>query len=659
MAFSADQTSIPTSSEAPSMSPDVEMQPGLTGRSLVIALALTVLAGLWVRQAEIIVLSTQITESIPAIPGLAALILLLPINALLRRTRRVRPLSRAELLVIFLFVTLSSTMMGVGVTQFLFALMGAPFYFKTDNIPAVRPFLPTWLMPHNLEIVRQMYERSPDGTVPWRYWLAPMGCWLIFFLALWWTLYCLMALFYRVWSEERLAFPQVFIPLAMTGEEGGKTPFFRNKLMWSGFLVAGLYNLVNIVHVFYPSLPAPGKDIDFSPFFANPPWSEIAPLKIEIRPELIGLGFLVSTEISLTVWLSYFAMKLAAVFGVSMGATPGQLPYPQEQGIGAYLVLAAMLVWISRRPLRTIWRAAVSGKKEYGPEGISARWIFAGLGSGFVVVWSFATLAGMAAWVAFVYILLVLAVALVYGRLRAEAGVPLVWLFPYYMQKQVLLFTFGSQPFLASGQTTLPTWALFTFLARGYFPAMTGYQVEGMELSRRAHINPRRLVFAVCLAVGVGFLIGWYNHLTPFYHYGAQNLRGIWGTWIAQPEYKAAAEYSSTPRHPQLPRIWATTVGGLVVYLLWALRLQFAGFLLHPLGYAMTCSYGSLIWFSFLVVWMLKSLALRYGGMAFYRRLVPFFLGLALGHFAVAGILWGLMGGLSGDAVQGYSVFFG
>ena len=68
---------------------------------------------------------------------------------------------------------------------------------------------------------------------------------------------------------------------------------------------------------------------------------------------------------------------------------------------------------------------------------------------------------------------------------------------------------------------------------------------------------------------------------------------------------------------------------------------------------------GSLIWFSFLVVWMLKSLALRYGGMAFYRRLVPFFLGLALGHFAVAGILWGLMGGLSGDAVQGYSVFFG
>ena len=636
------------------------MEPGLTGRSLLIALVLTVLAGLWVRQSEIIVLSTQITESIPAIPGLAALILLLPINALARRMRGIRPLSRAELLVIFLFVTISSTMMGVGITQVLFALMGTPFYFKTDNIPAVRPFLPTWLMPHDLEIVRQMYERNPNGLVPWGYWIPPMLCWLLFFLALWWTLYCLMALFYRAWSEEeRLSFPQVFIPLAMTGDDSGKTPFFRNKLMWSGFLVAALYNIVNILHAFYPSLPAIGKEVDFAPLFGSLPWSEVVPLKFEIRPELIGLGFLVSTEISLTVWLSFLLMKLAAVMGVSMGMAPGKLPYPQEQGIGAYLMQAVMLIWLARRPLRKTWRAAVGGSKMYGPEGISARWIFAGLFGGFMVVWSFATIAGMAAWVSLLYLLLVLAVAMVYGRLRAEVGVPLVWLFPYYMQKQALLYTFGSAPFVASGATTMPTWALFTFLARGYFPAMTGYQVEGMELARRARIEPRRVVFAICLAVGVGFLIGWYNHLVPFYHYGAQNLRGIWGTWIAQPEYTAAAEYPTTHKQPDGARMWATGVGGMVVFLLWGMRLRFAGFLLHPLGYAMTCSYGSLIWASFLVVWLLKSLALRYGGMEFYRRLIPFFLGLALGHFAIAGILWGLLGAWARDAVQGYSVFFG
>ena len=54
------------------------------------------------------------------------------------------------------------------------------------------------------------------------------------------------------------------------------------------------------------------------------------------------------------------------------------------------------------------------------------------------------TIAGMAGWVAAVYLVLVLAVALVYGRLRAEAGVPRGWLFPYYMQKKALLYAFGS-----------------------------------------------------------------------------------------------------------------------------------------------------------------------------------------------------------------------
>ena len=73
----------------------------------------------------------------------------------------------------------------------------------------------------------------------------------------------------------------------------------------------------------------------------------------------------------------------------------------------------------------------------------------------------------------------------------------------------------------------------------------------------------------------------------------------------------------------------------------------------------MACSYGSLIWGPFLVVWTLKSLALRYGGMQFYRQTIPFFLGLAFGHFAIAGILWGLTGAWTGDSVQGYPVFFG
>jgi hypothetical protein len=45
--------------------------------------------------------------------------------------------------------------------------------------------------------------------------------------------------------------------------------------------------------------------------------------------------------------------------------------------------------------------------------------------------------------------------------------------------------------------------------------------------------------------------------------------------------------------------------------------------------------------------------------MHFYRQTIPFFLGFALGHFAVAGIFWGIAAAWSGEAGKGYQVFFG
>lgn len=652
------------SMNARSLSSDTQPQgaAGLTTRSLAMAVAFTIFSGMWIRQSEIVALATQVSESVPAIPGLAALVFLLGLNVILRRVRASLVFTRAEMLTVFLFVTVASTIMGIGVTQFLFALITTPFYNTDNRIADNRPFIPRWLAPHDLTAIRHLYERDPNGVVPWQLWAQPLLMWTFFFLALWCTLYCMMALFYRIWNEEeRLSFPQVFIPLEMTDNDPSRTPFFRNRLMWAGFAVAAVYNLINIWHALVPSVPAIGKNIDIGIFFTVPPWSEMAPLKFEIRPELIGLGYLVSTEISLTAWLSYAINKLAAVIGVSLGATPGMLPYSQEQGIGAYLVLALLLCWLSRRQLIRLFRSALAGGNDKGgPEGLRIRWTFAGLFGGFAAVWCFMTIAGMAAWVAGVYLALVLAVALVYGRLRAEAGVPLIWLFPYYMQKRALLYAFGSAPFTASGASTMPVWALFTFLARGYYPALTGYQVESMELGRRANIRSRHIALALLLAVALGVLGGWYNHLTPYYRFGATQLRGgIWGEWIATPEYTAAIKYASTPLHPDIPRIFAMLTGAAVGFLLWALRLRFAGFPLHPLGYVMSCSYGSLIWGSFLVVWTLKSLALRYGGMKFYRQTIPFFLGLAFGHFAIAGILWGLTGAWTGDSVQGYPVFFG
>jgi hypothetical protein len=310
-------------------------------------------------------------------------------------------------------VTVSSTVMGIGIEQFLFALIGTPFYYKTDDIPTVRPFLPGWLMPHDLTAIRHLYESAPDGRVPWNLWIGPGLCWLGFFLALWWTLYCLMALFYRVWAEEeKLSFPLVFLPMEMTGGDPGAMPFFKNRRMGGGFALAAVYNLGNILHALYPSYPAFGKEGDIGAMFTRPPWNGLVPLSFSFRPEMIGLGYLVSTNLSLSVWFSFFVLKLGAVFATAKGYQAQELS-PQEQGIGAFLVLAGMRIWLSRRHLGKIWQSTLTGRDDSRLEGLSYRWMFLGCWGGFLAVWAFATAAGMAWWVALASLLMVLAVALV------------------------------------------------------------------------------------------------------------------------------------------------------------------------------------------------------------------------------------------------------
>ena len=45
-------------------------------------------------------------------------------------------------------------------------------------------------------------------------------------------------------------------------------------------------------------------------------------------------------------------------------------------------------------------------------------------------------------------------------------------------------------------------------------------------------------------------------------------------------------------------------------------------------------------WFPFLFAWTAQRVLLRYGGLQLYRRCVPLFLGMALGHILIGGFVW-------------------
>ena len=61
---------------------------------------------------------------------------------------------------------------------------------------------------------------------------------------------------------------------------------------------------------------------------------------------------------------------------------------------------------------------------------------------------------------------------------------------------------------------------------------------------------------------------------------------------------------------------------------------------LHPLGYVVSAStyLTNYISFSVFLAWLIKAIILKYGGPTYFRLACPFFLGLILGQFSVAGM---------------------
>ncbi|MDH7570521.1 MAG: hypothetical protein QHJ73_13145, partial [Armatimonadota bacterium] len=410
----------------------------VTGRAIAAAVLLTVLSGFWIRESEIVALGVYITESVPTIPGVAALLLVLLGNVLLQRTQWKRfAFSRGELLFVFLFVCVATAMFSCGIGRFFLALITAPFYYaQTGNrLADAQKYLPDWAVVRDPAAIKGLYESLHGSPIPWAVWLKPLAAWGGFFLAFWLAMLCMVLLMHRPWVEkEKLSFPLVQLPLELTDlkpRAGGMPPFFRNPVMWGGFLLSFAFNATNIIHALVPAFPRIANVTSFVPFTA-PPMNAVGTVTMYHRPELIGFGYLVSTEISFSIWLTFILEKAVAVVMSSVGYREAGVPFTQEQSMGAYIALALTLLYLGRNHLAAIARAAFFAGD---PEMRRYRAAFWGFLVSAAALLFFCRMLGIQWWVAAVYLGVVLATSLVYARARAETGIPLIWLFPYGMPK--------------------------------------------------------------------------------------------------------------------------------------------------------------------------------------------------------------------------------
>jgi hypothetical protein len=173
-------------------------------------------------------------------------------------------------------------------------------------------------------------------------------------------------------------------------------------------------------------------------------------------------------------------------------------------------------------------------------------------------------------------------------------------------------------------------------------------------MTRRGGMEFRDMSTMLLLAVPIGLALGWWMHLTAFYDQGANVLGGGSGVGGVRVRYaQADADWAlGLAAAPTMidPSAWWGMITGLVLTTVGrVIRNIFLQVPFHPAGLVIAFSHGRRFWAPFGLVWAIKGGLLRIGGVASYRRLMPGFLGLVVGHYFFTGIVMGLakMTGLS------------
>ncbi|MEN3001624.1 MAG: DUF6785 family protein [Armatimonadota bacterium] len=616
---------------------------GATARAILLALCLMPLNALWVVSLEVVRYSgqpTTISIFYHVVFWLAALVLL---NRALARLRPRWALAPGELLTIYTMLCLASALAGHDWLEVLIPILTHGTHFADEaNRWSTRllPHFPDWLIVRDREAAHAFYAGSSSLYEP-RFllaWATPVLFWSAFLSVLTGVMLLINLLFRYQWTQaERLSFPLVQIPLEMVG-----SALYRERLFWAGCLLAGGIDFWNGLRMFVPSLPAlPVKATDYGHLFQNPPWNAIGWLPVGFFPFAIGIGYLLPVDLLFSCWFFFWYWKLMLVVSSYMGwsATP-RFPYTTEQAFGGYMAIAVLVLLQGGAIWRRVRASLASGERGPG-EPLPYRTVLGLLVVGLGLIWLLCSLMGMRAWVIALFLLIYLALSLAITRMRAELGPPAHDL--HFSGPDHLL------PALLTPQqmnkSELAAFTTFYGFNRAYRAHPMPFQMEGLKMAERGGFLSARYVGALWLACVAGVLVGFWANLHLLYHYGA-------GARVEPPfvplifggeAWNRLDSWTNNPTQvsASLPAIG---VGFGTALTLGFIRQRWTGFLLHPVGYAVSSSWSmAILWVPMLIAWVIKSAILRIGGLSAYRRGVPFFLGLIVGE-CVIGSLWSLIG---------------
>ncbi|HVK03216.1 MAG TPA: DUF6785 family protein [Armatimonadaceae bacterium] len=590
------------------------------------------------------------------------LALLVLLNGLFLKFARRSALNQHELLTLYAMLCLGTCSAGYGFVQILINQMAAPFYFKTGGNrweELLIPHIPAWLAPRDPDVINGFFRGNSTlwDPVVLKGWAVPVLAWTGFIFAIFWTLLCATTLVRRQWvEEERLTFPLVLLPLEMT-ENGGATPFWKNRIMWAGFLVAGLLESANFINFLYPSFPtvplkpSMGQNA-LHTFLTVRPWNTIGTLYLSFYPFAIGIGYLLALEVSFSCWFLYLMSKVAILACYALGLSEGggsgpanRAPFIREQSVGAFIGIAVFSLWMARKALSQAWQEMQHPTGRDRDEVMSYRMAVIGGLVGLAFLVGFLIAAGFSPAMSAIFVFVYLCFSITLARIVSEAGAGWAWA-PSWSPAAFTADSIGNTHLSAKHITMLHGYGSWLSDMRDN---PMPQQVQSAKIAGQAGFSPRTFLGPLVFASLVGILLAFWAHLDIYYTYGAATakVRPALANGATGP-FRTAATLLVTPTLQDTVGLIAAGFGSALAIGLSVLRQQFTWWPFHPLGYALaTTNSMEYMWFPFFLAWLAKKLTLQYGGIKAYRAALPFFLGLILGDYIVP-TLWGVFGMLTG-----------
>lgn len=617
-----------------------------TWRAILIGLAFVVFVNVAGPYALWVMRSSALTSGYLPLGVIFPFFMLVLLNGVLIRIAPRVALVRDELILILIMALVGASIPTWGVTGYLLSVTAAPFYYATAEnrwAELLHPHIPPWLVPTDLVALNGFFNGLPEGEpIPWGVWIEPLFWWLGLIAAIFAASYALMVMVRKQWVErERLSYPLAQVPLDMlqaSEETRGFPSFMHVRAFWFGFLLAFLILMWNTIHYFHPyvpEIPIGARWIPIARQFPN--------INAMISFPVVGFTFLIHADVSFSIWFFHLLSNIQIGmfnrigFSIGSGDIYGSADATQGwMGFGALVFMVMWGLWMARDHLQDVFRKAWTGSEDVDDswEMLSYRGAVLTLIVSVVYMGAWLLMSGMDAITVLPFLFAVFVLYLGITRIVMEGG--LVFVRGPLVAQSFTVHSLGATSISPQGLTALAMSYSWQHELKGFFMASVAH---GGRLAGETKLSRGTLTGATVLSAVVALGVSIWYILLLCYQEGAYNF----GWWIfrrgATVPYDTMMGKLANPFPTDWGRLLFMGIGSAVMGGLTFLRYRFSWWPLNPIGLPVSSTYASrMFFFSFFLGWLARVLIVKVGGIGFYNKARPFFLGMILGGFAGMGV---------------------